>query len=185
MLHWRWLVNSVNFKSVRLYTKLVLFSFFFFAQIRIHALEIDLSRRQTSPTKIQNIRLPASVFKNTNDIKDSDLLNVMKNAVNPVMPETEIVILNTEKGFVPEKLYLKLGSVYNIHVVNVNVKVKNSSFLMDSFTQSHNTSYGDVKDFVIVPKAEGVFSYQCPETGFQGKVIVVPEADQRKPASQD
>lgn len=183
MSHWRWLVNLANFKSVRLYTKFILFSFFFLAQVKIHALEIDLSRRQITPAKIQNIRLPASSISKSPELKDEDLLQAMKKAAGPLAPPKEIVILNTEKGFVPEKVQLRMGEVYTFHVVNVNMKEKNTSFLMDSFTQSHNTSYGDVKDFVIVPKVEGVFSYQCPETGFQGKLIVVPEADQRKPAS--
>lgn len=177
-------MNLVNFKSVQLYINLVLFTFFFFAQVKIHAIEIDLSRRQTTPTKIQNIRMPASVFKNTAEVQDDSLLDVMKNALNPITPSKEIVILNTEKGFVPDKVQVKIGESYTIHVVNINLKVKNTSFLMDSFTQSHNTSYGDMKNFIIAPKVEGVFSYQCPETGFQGKLVVIPENSNRKPASE-
>jgi len=63
------------------------------------------------------------------------------------------------------------------------MKEKNTSFLMDSFTEAHNTMFGNLKTFIIEPKVEGVFSYQCPETGIQGKLVVVPEINVRKVAS--
>ena len=73
--------------------------------------------------------------------------------------------------------------MYQIHIVNLNTKEKNVSFLMDSFSQSHNTVFGVTKTFKIQPQVEGVFSYQSPETGVAGKVIVVSEG-LRKPASK-
>lgn len=184
MSHWRWLVNLVNFKSVKRFINLSLFVLFSLVQVKVHSLEIDLSRRQTTPTKIQNIRMPASVFKTDEDKNKESLLDLMSKAVAPAVAAREIVILNTEKGFVPDKIQLKKGESYKIHIVNVNQREKNTSFLMDSFTQSHNTTYGDVRDFTIEPKVEGIFSYQCPETGAQGKLVVIPEAKDRKPASE-
>ena len=106
--------------------------------------------------------------------------------INPAETSKEIVILNTEEGFVPAVVQVKKGEAYKIHIVNLNMKEKNISFLMDSFTQSHNTIYGNLRTFTIEPKVEGVFSYQCPETGAQGKLVVIPEkAIARKTASQE
>ena len=110
----------------------------------------------------------------------------LKNVINPAEVAKEIVIVNTENGFVPDVVQVKKGEIYKIHIVNLNMKEKNISFLMDSFTQSHNTIYGNLRTFTIEPKVEGVFSYQCPETGVQGKLVVIPEKTAfRKTASQE
>ena len=53
---------------------------------------------------------------------------------------------------------------------------------MDSFSQSHNTIFGITKTFKIQPQVEGVFSYQSPETGVSGKVVVVTDG-LRRPSS--
>ena len=195
MLLWRSLVNSVNFKTEKNYTnhlilffRTFLFTFSFFAQVKVHAGDwsIDLSRRQTDFNRIQNTRMPASniTLKSESGVvkEDSELVSALKTAVNPVVPSQEIVIIQNESGFVPSHLSLKKGEVYQIHVVNLNSKEKNVSFLMDSFSQSHNTVFGVTKTFTIQPKVEGVFSYQSPETGFSGQVVVVPDQI-RKPAT--
>jgi len=101
---------------------------------------------------------------------------------NPTEPKQELVILNTEKGFVPAKIALRKGSHYTIHVVNVNEKEKNVSFILDSFSEHHSTFYGKIKSFEIKPAEEGIFSYQCPETSFEGKFVVF-SPDYRGPAS--
>ena len=61
---------------------------------------------------------------------------------------------------------------------------------MDSFTQSHNTVFAAEKTFNIEPQVEGIYSYQCPETGVQGQLIVVSDENlnskiKRKMASVD
>ena len=45
-------------------------------------------------------------------------------------PIQEVVVLNTSKGFVPSTLRVKQGGNYKIHVVNVNEKDKNVSFVL-------------------------------------------------------
>jgi plastocyanin len=90
----------------------------------------------------------------------------------------DIVILNTEKGFVPKSLSLKEGVKYRIHVVNVNEKEKNVSFIMSAFAEHHGTYYGQIKTFEVIPQKEGVYTYQCPETSLEGRVVVLPRDDQ-------
>jgi hypothetical protein len=99
----------------------------------------------------------------------------------------EIVVLNTEKGFVPSTIRVKKGLAYQIHVVNVNEKDKNVSFVLDSFSEHHATFYGKIKTFVIRPQKEGVFKFVSPETSAQGKLVVYPgnATETRTPASEE
>lgn len=187
MLLWRWLVNSVNFKTVKNYTnyflKGFLFAFFFFAQVKVHAQLLEAGDNKealTVPKSESTVVMPtaSSISKPTEltaKQKDLEILNAIKKAVQPVEPSHQIVILNTEKGFVPDRVRVKKGEAYKIHVVNINMREKNVSFIMDSFTQSHNTVFATEKVFNIEPQVEGIYSYQCPETGVQGQLVVVDE----------
>ncbi len=199
-------MNSVNFKIAKSYTKSFLrgflFAFFYFAQVKVSAfdLPIDMSRRAPAsmpeavsevPAKVPSKSLFAAPKKMVEvqpefsaRQNDAELLKALKKAMLPTDPSNEIVILNTETGFVPSKVQLRKGEAYKIHVVNLNMREKNTSFLMDAFTQSHNTVFGLQKTFNIEPQVEGIFSFQCPETGIQGQMVVVQDpADNRKPAS--
>lgn len=181
-------MNSVNFKIVKSFIRSFLFSFCFFAQVKVSALELDLSRRQAEPTPIENSRMPNSAPVATRKIEkstDAEILEALKNVINPAEVSKEIVIVNTESGFVPEVIQVKKGEIYKIHIVNLNMKEKNTSFLMDSFTQSHNTVYGNLKTFTIEPKVEGIYSYQCPETGVQGRLVVIPESVANRKVAQE
>jgi hypothetical protein len=173
-------VSSANFKTeknyISLFFKVFVFTVSFLTHVKVHAEDwsVDLSRRQTDFKRIENQRMPSSnvqVLSESVDTKkqDSELLQALKSAVNPVTPSQDIVIIQNEKGFVPDQLNLKKGEVYQIHIVNLNPKEKNVSFLMDSFSQSHNTVFGVTKTFKIQPQVEGVFSYQSPETGLAAK----------------
>lgn len=167
--------------------KAFLFSLFYFIQVKVHAdWKIDLSRRQTDFTRIENQRMPAATNMpdmGSSSQKDAEIFEALKKVVNPVEPSQEIVILQTENGFVPSMIHLKRHDVYKIHVVNLNSKEKNVSFMMDAFSQTHNTVYGTIKSFTINPRIEGVYSFQSPETGAMGKVVIVPEGN-RKVASE-
>ena len=182
-------MNSANFKIAKNFIRGFLFSFCFFAQVHVHAFDLDLSRRQPEVIKPESTAatepVVAAPARPAEKSTDAEIVEALKNIINPAEVSREIVIVNTETGFVPEVVQVKKGEVYKIHVVNLNMKEKNISFLMDSFTQSHNTIYGNLRTFTIEPKVEGVFSYQCPETGVQGRLVVVPEAAPvRKTASQ-
>lgn len=142
------------------------------------AWEVDMSRRQNDFNRITNQpRQPASVTEETP-------LAVLKEALTPYEQAQDIVIMNTDDGFVPKSLAVKKGSHYKIYVVNVNSKYKNSSFIMDAFSEHHATAFGRVKSFTITPKADGVYSYQSPESGVEGHLVVTSPETDRKPASR-
>ena len=88
-----------------------------------------------------------------------------------------IAVLLTENGFVPDTLRLRLDGNYKIVIANVNEKNKNTSFIMDSFGQTHGTYFGKPKNFELNPKTNGIFTFICPETGAQGKVIVYSDKE--------
>lgn len=101
-------------------------------------------------------------------------------------PIQDLVILLTEKGFVPSTVRVRKGGRYKVHVVNVNEKEKNVSFMLDGFSEHHATYYGKIKVFVLEPKKEGAFSFQSPETSSEGRLIVFnPQIGVRAPASQE
>jgi hypothetical protein len=126
---------------------------------------VDLSRRQkTVQSKdMQEIRKPAST-------EERSFVDVIFQSGEPLQ---EIVVLNTDKGFVPSTVRVRQGLKYKIHVVNVNEKEKNVSFVLDSFGEHHATYYGKVKSFYLEPKKEGVYSFECPETSSEGRMIVL------------
>jgi cupredoxin-like protein len=166
-------VNSLSSKIAAVCTSLL------FVAPLSQAWEVDLSRRQLDFNRVTDqSRLPAST---TTDETQSLFGPVFDN----VEPTQDIVILNTEKGFVPDTVRVKKGNSYRIHIVNVNQKEKNVSFVLDAFSEHHNTVYGQERVFNLNPKADGVFSYQCPETAVQGRVIVISNSSdsERKPAS--
>ncbi|HEY8272744.1 MAG TPA: cupredoxin domain-containing protein [Pseudobdellovibrionaceae bacterium] len=126
-----------------------------------------MSRRQLDFNRVTNQnRLPDST-------KPDETQNLFGQVFDSIEPTQDIVILNTEKGFMPDTLRVKKGNSYRIHVVNVNSKDKNVSFVLDAFSEHHNTLYGQERVFNLNPKVEGVFSYQCPETAVQGRIIVI------------
>lgn len=94
--------------------------------------------------------------------------------------------MNTDKGFVPATVRVKSGMNYRVHVVNINEDNKNISFVMDAFSEHHATYFGSLKTFNIRPKQQGVFTFQCPETSAQGKLVVYPAVNlNRLPASRN
>ena len=197
-------MNSANFKTVNSYTKLffrsLLFTFCFFAQIKVHAQIVEVGDNKEAisvPHSESRAIMPTvSAIAKPNEVaakvKDAQILKAIRQAVQPTEPTNQIVILHTETGFVPDHVRVKKGEAYKVHVVNINIREKNVSFIMDSFTQSHNTVFGVERTFNIEPQVEGIYSYQCPETGLQGQLVVVGEEakilkkeNKRKLASED
>lgn len=170
-------MNLQNSRTVRNFIKFTIFSLTFFTHVHIKAWEVDLSRRQKD---LKSLRLPASILDQPQK-KEESLVGGYFQSTDPLQ---EIVILNTEKGFVPETLRLKRGQPYKIHVVNVNEKEKNTSFVLDAFSEHHGTYFGTPKSFTISPKIDGIFSFQCPETAKQGRLVIYSDGEQRKPASE-
>ncbi|MCB0341848.1 MAG: hypothetical protein H6626_14655 [Pseudobdellovibrionaceae bacterium] len=145
--------------------------------------KIDLSRRKEELAR----RDIASEQKIAGPME-----GLFEQLVGPNEPIQEVVILNTEKGFLPNSVRLLKDRYYRFHVVNVSENVKNVSFVMDSFSEHHATYYGKIVSFYLRPKTEGVFTFECPETSAQGRVVVHPAKgeegmgpDVRLPASRN
>ncbi|MEK7355883.1 MAG: hypothetical protein AAB250_05510 [Bdellovibrionota bacterium] len=159
---------------------------------------VDFSRRARSSREVdlneaaKATRGPASEAAQGQPISPSTTAEVdeAKKGVFDTIFETgepiqEIVILNTEKGFVPSTVRVRKNGRYKVTVVNVNEKEKNVSFILDGFSEHHATYYGKTKTFMLEPKKDGVFSYQSPETAAEGKLVVFnPQATIRIPASE-
>lgn len=154
--------------------------------------KVDFSRRMNE-TRNEDLREPASTdVPQTAPTPNAPTANAV--APQPSFFETifqgndvaqEIVVLNTEKGFVPSTIRVRKGLNYQIHVVNVNEKEKNVSFVLDSFSEHHATFYGKIKSFIVRPVKEGVYKFVSPETGAQGKLVVSPDSpSNRLPASE-
>ena len=139
---------------------------------------IDLSRRQNAMKDLQG--------PNKQEV---DPENSPKGVFDQVLesgdPVQEIALLLTEKGFVPGTLRLRNGVKYLIHVVNVNEKEKNVSFILDAFSEHHDIYFGKMKSFRIEPKKDGIFSFMSPEVSQDGRVVVFsPGQTIRVPASE-
>ena len=94
-------MNFVNFKSVRLYTKLFLFCLFSFSTIRVKAWEVDFSRRQLDFQSVSDeSRLPASV-------ESTEKISLVEQLIDFQELPQDVVILSTAKGFVPDQIRLK------------------------------------------------------------------------------
>ncbi len=146
------------------FIRFVVFILAFFVHVTVKAWDgVDFSRRQKNlaPNSV-NGRGNPPIFE-----------GLMGSFIETVGPVQEVVILNTEKGFIPDTLNLRKGNTYRIHVVNVNEKAKNVSFILEAFSEHYGTFYGKPREFSISPKAEGIYSFQCPETGRQGRIVVV------------
>ena len=121
----------------------------------------------------------------TKTVFDSVVPDSIKTGVSTVFTSArDVVLLLTDKGFVPESVTLKQGEKYRIHIVNVNEKDKNVSFILDAFGEHHSIYFGKHKIFEVYPKTTGIFSFVSPESETHGKFVVLNEQDNRKPAGQ-
>jgi hypothetical protein len=147
--------------------------------------KVDFSRR-TQQIRTQDLREPASAEFPVQTAPVADAQPGFFNSLfHSADTAQEIVVLNTEKGFVPNTVRVRKGMNYQIHIVNVNEREKNVSFILDSFSEHHATFYGKIKSFVIRPQKEGVYRFVSPETAAQGKLVVSPApAEGRVPASE-
>lgn len=134
---------------------------------------IDLSRR-TNQMRREEVRSTSEAPE------QKSLLDVVFDAGET---SHELVILNTDRGFVPATVRVREGLQYKIHVVNVNEQDRNVSFVMDAFSEHHATYYGKIRTFVIRPKKEGIYTFQSPETSAQGRLIVFPPLKSEDPST--
>ncbi len=150
------------------------------------AWEVDFSRRQKDLKSLSSARSPASEeVQILNPSMVAEPPKLLEDAFKSTGPMQEIVILNTDKGFVPETVRLRKDGSYKITIVNVNEKEKNTSFVLDAFSEHHGTYFGAVKSFELMPKTSGIFSFVCPETAAQGRLVIFgSDSNDRLPASE-
>lgn len=167
--------------------KHLVFTFLFSFLLSAEALgdwKVDFSRRQ------QDIR-QKEVQEPVYQAKEKTLFDMVTQRQAPI---EDLVIVNTEKGFLPSRVSLKKNQRYRVHVININREQKNLSFMMDAFSQHHGTYFGDKVVFEIEPRKQGLFDFHCPETAARGQIVInseVPEIDSpldairmRQPASE-
>ncbi len=154
-------MNTASIRIVRLFIS----SIVFFGTLQIRAWEIDMSRRQLEFTDVKEVD---QAVKSQNTVT-----TVFESIFEPSGATQDIVIMNTDKGFIPETVTLRKNQAYRFHIVNVNEKNKNISFKFDAFSENHNTVFGKPKVFQVQPKQEGIFSFHCPETESKGKVVII------------
>lgn len=151
--------------------------------------KIDLSRRVKEPVNKELSENPDQAPP----ASEKTLLGTLGSLFDSSEPLQEVVILHTDKGFVPATVRVRQGGSYRLHVVNVNEREKNVSFVLDSFSEHHATYFGKIKSFEIHPKKNGVFRFVSPETSAQGRLVVYPGAGEpisdpptaRQPASEE
>lgn len=184
-------MNTQTFTLAHLYSKSLAVAVVVTAQLFVSTASaewaIDLSRRQKEtrhadmyqgPQEVE--RAPASVQPMFGEAPEKINWVAPLPPQNPVVTTTvdsndhvtELVILNTPKGFVPNTVRMRKGVKYQVHVVNVNEKEKNISFVLDGFSEHQSTYYGKIKSFYLQPTREGVYSFQCPETSIEGRLVV-------------
>ena len=145
---------------------------------------VDFSRRTQSATKptAENLQEPAEPDESQG--RKSFLGRIFSWGSDSSEAVQEIVILQTETGFVPQRVPVRQGLTYKMSVVNVNEKERNVSFVLDAFSEHHATYYGKIKSFMIHPQQDGIFSFQSPETAFQGQLVVLPSEMPKSPTEE-
>jgi hypothetical protein len=153
--------------------KVGLFLLFSTLQVRVKAWEIDFSRRQKD---FERMRAPASApaggsQASSREGHEKDRSWLQSLFSTPAVA-FDVVVLITEKGFVPEALSLVAGRAYQIHVVNLHGEKKPMSFMLQAFNENHGLGFGERKSFRIDARQTGTFAFFSPELNQYGKLFV-------------
>ncbi len=192
-------MNTPDITRVKSFTKIAVFATILTIAAPLAHAEwtVDFSRRSKAKREADLLsrqvmedtsRAPASVtiqpeIADEKPAPEKGLFDTIFDAGEPVQ---DLVIMQTDRGFVPATVRVRKNGRYKIHVVNVNEKEKNVSFILEGFSEHHATYYGKIKVFTLEPKKEGTYSFQSPETSAEGKLIVFnPQINLRAPASAD
>lgn len=186
--------RAKHFIKIAVLLALFASTFSFMQQVYADEWNVDFSRRFRD-VQNQDLRAPASletsVVPTTTPVKKSapeasgTSSQGMFNSLWSVSePSQEIVILNTAKGFVPSTVRLKQGFTYRFHIVNINAKEKNVSFVMDTLSEQHGTYFAEPTSFNLKAEKDGVHKFACPETSIEGRLIITPNAEVRAPANE-
>lgn len=170
-------MSSQTFTREKIFTKILVFGLLLLGEFAHAEWEIDLSRRRRQTEKTTETAAPVSA--------GDQVLNFVEKVIPVQGSSQDVVILNTDKGFLPRTVHLKKNQSYTLHIVNVNEKEKNTSFILDAFKESHGTYFGQIKSFTIRPDKDGIFNFQCPETSIEGRMVIYSDEKKRSLANDD
>ena len=123
---------------------------------------LDMSRRQKDFVE----------FEKQQQVYKEEKKSILDMVTDRQEPMQDLVIMNTENGWLPRKIQVRRNQRYKVHIINANKNKKNLSFMLDAFSQHHGTYFGEPISFEIEPRKEGLFDFQCPETGTKGQIVV-------------
>jgi len=125
----------------------------------------------------RSVRGIASLDEQYTTVPKKEEAAFLENILDRQAPAQEIVIMHTNDGFFPKNMQIYKNRRYKVHVVNVADSNKNVSFMLDSFSQHHGTYFGKPVSFTVEPRQEGLFPFQCPETGAKGNLVVTHSSE--------
>lgn len=164
-----------TFTREKTFTKIFVLICILASEFALAGWEIDLSRRRRETQKTAE-GAPTGA---------EQAINFVEKVIPTQTYGQDMVILNTDKGFLPTTVHLKKGQNYTLHVVNVNEKEKNTSFILDAFKESHATYFGQIKSFTIHADKDGVFNFQCPETSIEGRMVIYSDEKKSRTLAND
>ena len=124
--------------------------------------KIDFSRRTDELVELEKQR----------EIYKEEKKSILDMVTDRQGPRQDLVIIHTAEGYQPQKVNVRRGQRYRVHVVNIDKDNKNVSFMLDAYSQHHGTYFGEEVVFEIEPRKEGLFDFLCPETGSRGQMVV-------------
>ena len=156
------------------------------ALIAEQALQESLNFDTVSPGNLSNLDRSGIGLSKTQDKKNSRLpaqthspqsANRQPNqGVSRILSRGgEVVIVLTEQGFVPQKLMLERGKIYDVYLVNINEKMKLSSFFIDEFGVQGSLPHAQMRKISLTPKVSGEFFILSPESGALVQILVAEE----------
>ena len=183
-------MNIVNFKIAKFYIKNLLKKTIYIisivGKIRLfigvlilcpsaRAWDVDFSRRTEFSQVTDLNRLPRNSTNRSlaSEDRSESSTPLLQRVFEPSLGISDVVIIISDSGFIPSTIRLKKGESYKFHIVNVSTREKNASLIMDAFSERHNAVFGKLKEFSFVPRVDGLFSYQCPELGWQGELVIL------------
>ncbi|MCS6838966.1 MAG: cupredoxin domain-containing protein [Bdellovibrionaceae bacterium] len=114
------------------------------------------------------------------DSQPSSTVNTHPRVQELLSPELDhnkktIVMLHSDNGFIPNQVQFESNTKVELVITNVNRNNRLASFLIDQFGIQDSMPFGEVKKIMLPVKKEGTFYIICPESGFEGKIHVLPK----------
>lgn len=86
-------------------------------------------------------------------------------SVVSVQPEHPVVIIHTDEGFIPSRLFLKPNREYLFYLVNVSQQHRLAHYLFDGLGNRGKMEFGEVVKLKVRVLVNHEFLLHCPESG--------------------